>query len=288
MAHDDHAAFINEQYETGTAQAKASRSASEKWAHRVAALLALAEEAAKQGDEAKQDEYLQKASALQLKYAVEDAMISKQGGKAEEITYADFCRESNTPLIKAKRDLINALAQLHRGKALLMSEWQPCKPSKRYPSGMRLNRRAYIRVYAHEGDLAFINQLYTSLILQMQTMMAADERHVAGHYGGKVANAWRVSYAYGWVGRVIVRMQLMKRRNEEEAEASTPGTALVLVDRKALVDKKISDMYGKLRQNNIRRDDASPEGRAAGRAAGDRADLGGKKVGGSSTRAIEA
>jgi hypothetical protein len=288
MADQDHAAFIAEQYETGAAEAKASRSTSEKWANRVAALLALAEEAAKAGDEAKQDDYLQKASALQLKYAVEDAMLARTGAKSEEIIFADFCRESNTPLIKAKRNLINELAYLNRGKALLMSEWQKCPPSKRYPTGMKLNKRAYIRVYAHEGDLTFISQLYTSLILQMQKFMAADERRGGAASERKTTNAWRVSYAYGWVGRVAARMHEAKRRNEAAEETGAPGTALVLADRKALVDNKIDLMFGKLRSTRARRDDNDPAGRAAGRAAGDRADLGGKKVGGSGTRAIEA
>jgi hypothetical protein len=263
---------------------------SDKIADKIQKLLALAEAEAKAGNEGARDTLLEKAAALQLKYAIADAMLARTGAKAEEIGYADFCRESNTPLVKAKRQLINDLAYLNRGKALLMSEWQDCPRSKRYPTGRKLNRRAYIRVYAHESDLAFIGQLYTSLILQMQTMMAADERDMRNIGDPPLAGwqGWRVSYSYGWVGRVVARMYEAKRRNEAAEETGTPGTALVLADRKALVDAHIGDMFGKLRNSKVRRDDHDPSGRAAGRAAGDRADLGGKKVQGEAARRIEA
>jgi hypothetical protein len=252
----------------------------EQAARRIQALLALAEDAAKNNNEALRDTYLDKASALQLKFAIEDAMLRTED--REGIEEAEFCRESNTPLIKAKRILINELASLNRGSAVMMSEWQQGK------KGPKLNRRAYVRVYAHRSDLDFIRMMYTSLILQMQTMMAADERLEPKYGVNKVTNAWRVSYAYGWVRRVVARLREAKQRQEAAETASVPGTALVLADRKALVEKHLAANVGNLRKHNPRHDDRDANGRAAGRAAGDRADLGQRKVSNSSARRLEA
>jgi hypothetical protein len=256
----------------------------DRMAAKIAALLAQAEGEAKAGNEAARDVFLEKAAALQLKYAIEDAMLRRDHGVgSEEIVHADFCRESNTPLIKAKRELIAGLAELYRGRAILMPEWQPRKDGK----GLKLNRRAYVRVYAHESDLRFINQLYTSLILQMQTMMAADERRHTEIWRSNLP-AWRVSYAYGWVGRVCARLREAGQRNEAAAETGAPGTALVLRDRTALVNDHVTASIGKTGKAKYRRDDNDVAGRRAGRAAAEQADLGGKKVQGTQTRQLNS
>jgi hypothetical protein len=304
-----HASYINEKYESGEWETKERRGDRERMAAKIAALLASAETAAKDGNETLRDQYLGKASALQLKYAITDAMLKQED--QERILYQDFCRESNTPLIKAKRELIAGLTSLYRGKAHMGVElkkdnegnilWRNGRPM--------YNKRAYVRVYAHESDLQFISMMYTSLILQMQTMMATDEkkairvepcptcmgklRWVEDQWAceecedefadndiesGKVTNAWRVSYAYAWVRRVYTRLLATQQRQEVAEKATEPGTALVLADRKAVVDKYVTDQVGKLKKASYRSDDNNFEGRIAGYEAGDRADIGQKKV----------
>jgi hypothetical protein len=256
-----------------------------KLAAKIHKLLALAESEAAAGNEGARDTLIEKASALQLKYAIEDAMLAAAGqAGTDELTHADFCTESNTPLIKAKRQLINGLAQYNRGQALMMGEWKTQATGKK-AGQMKYDRRAKIRVYAHRSDLDFITALYNSLIIQMQTMMATDEKLAAEvTRTGGVPAAWRVSYAYGWVNRVLDRIREAKQRNEAAAEADRAGTALVLRDRSQLVHDHIEAQFGKLRTTRYRRDDHSDAGRRAGRAAADRADLGGKKVGGEKFR----
>lgn len=244
-------------------------------ARKIAGLLALAEDAAKANNEALRDTYLEKATALQLKYVVDEAMLRKaEGSGREEIVQEDFCTESNTQMIKAKRSLINNIATLYRGKAVMMGEWTTAKGTGK----MKYDKRAKIRVWAHRSDMDFIRSLYVSLILQMQTMMAADERAERA-YGDTSAAAWRVSYAHAWVNRVYVRLEEMKRRQERDANATTPGTALVLRDRTQLVADLVDNSLGKLRSTKVRVDAKSLSGARAGRDAADRADLGGRKVG---------
>lgn len=268
-----------------------------RMAAKIAALLAQAEGEAKAGNHEAVQAFLDKASALQLKFAIEDAQLPKGDTGKEEIVHADFCQESNTPLIKAKRELINSLAILNRGKAVMMGEYRRDASGElifkthRGKYGPVYDRRAKVRVYAHESDLRFIEQMYTSLILQMQTFMAADEKVEAQRVtisgATSMPNAWRVSYAYGYVRRLHGRMKEVKARQEREANQGTPGTALVLADRQALVVAEVTRQAGQLRQSGYRIDD-NGSGRSAGRAAADRADLGDAKLGGHSTKRISS
>jgi len=257
-----------------TTQAQAAR--------RIAALLALAEDAAKQGNEAARDTYIEKASALQLQYVIDNAMLADVSQRASDVVITeDFCTESNTPLIKAKRILINNIALHARGTAVMMPElkrdkngdvvWKNGKPV--------YDRRAKIRVWAHESDMAFIRTLYTSLLLQMQTMMAADERAAStGTFGDSMPQAWRVSYAHGWVARVASRLREIKMRQEQASQTREPGTALVLRDRSLVVQEAQTNAVGRTRKTGYKIHDTNAAGKAAGYVAGGHADLGQGKV----------
>lgn len=282
---EDHAQFISDQYESGNAEVKQAKAKRDRMATVIQDLLATAELAAKRGDEAGCDEAIAKASALQLKHAIDDAMLARTGGAgSDKIDSAEFCTESNTPLIKAKRQLINTVAHWNRGRAVMMGEMRDSKTK-----GRRWDRRAKIKVWAHDSDLRFIGQLYTSLLLQMQSMMANDEHQLALRVGAvRVTNAWRVSYAYGYVDRVAGRLAEADQLNNRTANASAPGTALVLRDRQQLVVDHVDGIVGRTRKTGYRIDDRDSAGRAAGYVAGGNADLGGTKVSGSATRRIEA
>jgi RNase P subunit RPR2 len=244
---------------------------SEDMARKIQGLLALAEDAAKNGNEPLRDTYLEKATALQIKYAIDDTLLRVQEGRsAEKIVFADFCTESNTPLIKAKRILINVVAVHNRGKAVMMGEM------KDTPKGRKLDRRAKVRVWAHESDLRFITFLYTSLLTQMQSMMANDERKAVDLWrpSAKVSSSWRVSYAHGWVTRIDVRLQELQVRQERAATGGEPGTALVLAVRGDLVGSFVASAIGPVRKTGYKIHANDTGGRKAGYAAGGQANLG--------------
>jgi hypothetical protein len=252
-----------------------------KMAHRIARILATAESHANDGNEALRDVYLEKAAALQLKYAIDEATLASQGQATEAIESDDFCQESNTPLIKAKRELIASLAELYRGKAVIISVLKrDANGELRTKNGKPLwDRRGLVRVYAYESDLAFIRMMYTSLTLQMQSMMAHDERVEALRaFRGGSPKAWRVSYAHAWVSRVYNRLKNDKALQEHEARTDQPGTALVLRSREQGVLDHFNQQHAKVRSANYKTNDTDPAGKAAGWTAGGRADLGGKKV----------
>lgn len=248
----------------------------EQAARRIAGLLALAEDAAKRGDLAQRDIYLQKATGLQHQYAVDQVLLEQQGQQVEEIVSAEFCRESNTPLIKAKRELITSLASLYRGTAAMSGEWDYEK--------RKMNKRAYITVWAHASDLAFITQLYTSFILQMQTEMARDERMTHE----KVTAGWRVSYAHAWVRRVYWRLVDLQAAQDRATRATGSGAELVLRDKAAVVAKFAeAEVGGFQKGRRLPTSDKNSAGRAAGDAAGRRADLGQSRVTKATTPAID-
>lgn len=257
----------------------------EQAARRIAAMLAQAEDAAKRGAEGERDVFLEKASALQLQYVIDEAMLQRAGKPVtEQIVYADFCEESNSPLIKAKRVLIQAVAEVSRGKVVLLGDYKIQKGGQR--AGQRVyDRRAKMRVWAYESDLRFITALFTSLLVQMETMMAADERAVDGRLqqfgvpAGTSIQGWRTSYAHGWTDRIWSRLKEIERRNKQNAETSVPGTALVLRDRHALVEQRFAEIYPKAKKFKAPRSDHDSGGRAAGSAAANRADLGQTRVG---------
>jgi hypothetical protein len=224
---------------------------------KVRGLLAKAESTT---NEAERDAYLAKAQQLQDAYKISSTLLAASGqAKREGIDYTDTCNERNTPLIKAKRELIIGLADLNNCTTVM-------GPS-----------RAYIRVFGHNSDRDFVLAMFNSIMLQLQAAMARDEE---GPDKG-----WRVSYAHGYVRRVYSRLKQAQERSQ--AENPTTGdrrsNALVLVDRTALVSKHMNDFYGD--QLKVGRRIPTEAGRneagyRSGDAAGMRADLGGARVGG--------
>jgi len=144
-------------------------------------------------------------------------------------------------------------------------------------------RARRVSVIGFRGDVDRVEVLVTSLLLQLTRGMLADNPRTTG----SATAAWRRSFITGFAVRVGERMAEAQRRNEAgaRAEASGPGgpapsgasVALVLADRADAVNAAVRQRYPYLRTTRI---DAgsSPHGRAAGRAAGDRATLGGGEV----------
>jgi hypothetical protein len=251
----------------------------EQAARRIQGILALAEDSAKRGDLLKRDQYLQKATALQHQYAIDQILLERNDSTVvDELSFQDFCTESNTPLIKAKRDLICGVARVFRGVPLMLD-------TTRWVNGQwKRDKRAAIRVHAHASDMVLIAQMYTSLLLQMQAEMAHDEKLTHE----KVTNGWRVSYAHACVDRVVYRLGQLHRERDRAEAATGSGMDIVLRDKAALVQAYLEDeklVKGKGRR--LPRSDRNAHGRAAGDAAGRRADLGQKRVTEPTTPAID-
>ena len=243
----------------------------EQYAAKIAALLAKAESTT---SEAERDALIEKATALQLKYVIDSAMLgvaqAGQRPKPEEIISAKFCEERNTPLIKAKRELINGIALTNRCRPLI---------------GVG---RAYIIVYGFESDVQFVQGLYNALIIHMQRSLAEEERRagfgtVRG--GRKELAAFRVSFAHAYARRIYARLLEIQKSQAQQADNETPGAALALRDRGAEVARYVKPLSGRA-STYPSGANANAAGAVAGSSAADRADLGRKRVGEANRPAI--
>jgi hypothetical protein len=116
-----------------------------------------------------------------------------------------------------------------------------------------------------DADLTMTEVLFTSLLLQASTAMIAAS---AGHPRVK---AFRRSFLMGYADMIGHRLAEVRRSTEEVADAETPGTSLVLVDRATQVEAAFAEEFPHLR--SLRTTVSSAGGLTAGHAAGARADL---------------
>lgn len=138
-------------------------------------------------------------------------------------------------------------------------------------------------IIGYETDVAAVDVLYTSLLIQATVAMKAETVPV-----GESALAFRRSFLFGFSGRVAQRLREANRVvTEKIQEDSSDSVALVLVDRKKAVDEDLFRRYGRLRSlgSSAR---LGGSGVGAGQSAGDRANLSGRSVSGGSNRAIGA
>jgi hypothetical protein len=142
-------------------------------------------------------------------------------------------------------------------------------------------------LWGFESDLAFVQQMYTSIELQLGNHMNVEWRE---YIGGDNARAWKVSFAHGYVGRVLDRLRYARRDQEARATADSPGTALVLRDRGEMVQHAYEDATAGIVSNrSVYRNTSvnSRDGVVAGYRAGNRADIGATRLG-TNSRQIDA
>ena len=229
------------------------------WADKIRKVLAKAEDPA--ATEEERASFLASAQRLAKDHAVDMHNLGvSDPQRAEAIEGVRwFADDKHTTLIKAKRELLFGLATLNRCRTVL-------------------HGRAFVNLIGHQFDMEIVSMMFTSVMLQLQTAMVVAERtaHAVN------VRSWRVSYAHGYVRRVIERL-----RYADRSDASIPGTALVLVDRTALVNKRLADMYPKLRIATLKTSADSGSGAyARGVVDGSIADLGGARLGGSTDRHV--
>lgn len=225
------------------------------YAGKIAALMAKAEATT---FEAERDAYLAKASELQLKWMISDSDVRAAADSRDVVDQlvrvAAKGVVKNSSFVKAKRDMLTGLCKIFHVKVTIFSD----------RSGMTL--------FGFESDVRFVEQLHASLVVQMTTAMERELNR---------DRSFRTSFAHGYASRVVARLHEARRQQESNASNAAPGTALVLRDRQQQVDSYFKNQLGgvKLRRGYSNRAVNSADGLVAGRAAGDRANLGQTSVG---------
>jgi hypothetical protein len=218
-----------------------------------------------------------KAEQLMVKWGIDEAMLASKRAKstqAEKIVTEKMEFGSIYSM-----GLIAFSSSVARGLGLQTLQ------SKHHSS----RHTRYLHIIGHEGDVARAQMLITSLHLQMTTALRvwwSTYELKANMMPAQQVNAKR-QFMASFGSAVEQRLVQRRREQEQETQAETtsgPSVALVLRDRKAEVDEFMAARYQNL--GRARGMQGSGHGRAEGRAAGQRANLGGTAVRGAGKGAL--
>ena len=200
-----------------------------------------------------------KAAELMRKYSITQAMISaaakvkdpgKYEGKPGKRRVVSF---KGQDFIGHKQDLLNAIALHYLCSTVVTSTTGP-------------DPRSF--VFGYDSDLDLTEMLFTSLMVQAAHALLAEDIPF-GDTPRSFNSAWWAAY----VSRISWRLYNSRQTAEQDAEKATPGTAIVLKDRRAEVAAAVKEEFPETHKVNRGGGGKSRAGRAAGYAAGSRAQL---------------
>lgn len=213
-----------------------------------------------------------KAAALIAKYGIDAALLAAANPETDPV--GDRVIVVLAPFALDKAGLLATVAVALRCRSVRRKVWQ----GDGYVYQMHL--------FGFASDLERAELLFTSLLVQASFGIASAEVP----YGDSPA-AFRRSWLVGFSYAVGKRLTAAEQRATSDATATTatsptsgPSVALVLADRGSKVDQRVEEAYPKLRPTAPRQLRGS--GRQSGYAAGQRADLGGTRVGQRTGRAV--
>lgn len=232
---------------------------------KVRKLLALAEDPAATAHEA--ETYTAKATQLIADYGIDRALLARADPAADPV--GDRVVTLDAPYAADKADLLGTVARGVR-----------CVTVRRTRHGAE-GKEVSLHLFGHASDLERAEILFTSLLLQSATGLAATPVPPGEHKA-----AFRRSWLAGFRMAVGSRLAEAEARAEAQAQpryrAAGASTSLVLADRSREVEAAREATYPDL--TTARPRTLSGSGGRHGWAAGQRADLGARRVGGGRRR----
>lgn len=229
---------------------------------KVRKILAKAEDPAATPEEA--ETYTAKAAEIIAAYGIDRALL------AEEVPTSDVVGDRvvvlDAPYALDKAGLLSTVAVRLR-----------CRPVQRVRYVDR-SKEISLHLFGYDSDLTRVEVLYTSLLLQATTLLTRTPVPPGEHPA-----AYRRSWLAGFTSAVARRLAEAEDRAEARAREDESGpprrrsVGLVLADRSDAVRRAVEDEYPSLRRAPSRQ--LSGGGGRAGWSAGQRADLGGARVG---------
>lgn len=208
------------------------------------------------------DAYNAKATKLMLQWGVEEAALADAGRAAvEEIVNVTVI--TNFP---KGYSFEGSMVTVEVAKALNCSGYFLKQPGGKVDAN----------IVGFKSDVTLAVQLAESLGLQCSLALAREMNTVQFPYYATGSDKFnhRRSFVRGFARAAGKKLADSRRQFVEE---TGPGTDLVLVSRKAKVDTWVTEHLTDLRPTAPRK--ATPNGLAAGKAAGQRADVGQGRVG---------
>lgn len=230
---------------------------------KVRKVLAKAEDPATTPEEA--ELYTAKAAELIATYGIDQALLAESRPDSDVV--GDRVVVLDAPYALDKAGLLSGVAISLR-----------CHAVQRTSYDADGAKRLSLHLFGFQSDLARAELLYTSLLLQTSSQL----QRTFAPPGENVA-AYRRSWLAGFTAAVVRRLRESEARAADAAGddlAATGGrsVSLVLADRSVAVRDAMESEYPYLRKAQAR--SLSGSGGRSGYLAGQRADLGGTRVGG--------
>jgi hypothetical protein len=238
---------------------------------KIRKLLAKAEDPATTAQEA--ETYNAKAAELMAAYGIDRAMLAAADPDSDVV--GDRVVVLEAPYARDKAGLLSGIAHQMRCRSVLRT---------RYPGRAK---EISLHLFGYDSDLLRADLLFTSLLVQASTGMVR-----APVPPGESVAAFRRSWLAGFTYAVVRRLADAEQKAESEAEReaadrpSGTSVALVLADRSRVVENTLNQHYPRL--GSARSRALSGSGMADGWAAGQRADIGGGRLGRPSRGALGA
>lgn len=235
---------------------------------KVRKLLTLAEDPA--ATTAETQTYTAKAAELMAAYGIDRALLALSDPSLDVV--GDLVIVVERPYAADKADLLATIAAALR-----------CRPVQRtrFPDGH--SKELSLHLFGHRSDLQRVEILFTSLLVQA---MHALSRTPVPSYDHPAAfrRSWLTGFTQS-IGRRLVRAdEVAAQRADERFAQRGTSRALVLADRSVAVAAARDETYPHLRPATPRQ--LSGTGRGDGWSAGQRADLGGSRLGGGRHHAL--
>ncbi|OKI67820.1 DUF2786 domain-containing protein [Micromonospora sp. CB01531] len=227
---------------------------SEAMLSKVRKLLAQAEDPACTPAEAAA--FMAKATELIARYGVDRALLAAREPATDPV--GDRVVEVVAPYARDKAGLLAAVADPLRCRCV----------RRRQGSGFAMH------LFGFASDLERVELLFTSLLVQAAHGLAGAAVP-AGEHPAAFRRTWLAGFAQ------VVAERLCAAEADAVAESGAPSAALVLADRSDRVQRRLAEVYPRLRTAPARR--LAGTGFGSGAAAGRRVDLGGTGVAGRGT-----
>jgi len=209
-----------------------------------------------------------KAAELIAKYGVDRALLAAVSPEVDPV--GDRVIAVHAPYALDKAGLLATVAGALRCRTVRRKDWQ------------RGGYAYTMHLFGFASDLERTEVLYTSLLVQASYGLAAAQVPPWDQPA-----AFRRSWLVGFTRAVGARLHQAELRAAKDVDdRSGPSLALVLADRSDRVERRVEEVYPRLRASAPRR--LTGSGLAGGYAAGQRADLGGVRVGRRPARGLPA
>jgi len=232
------------------AQADNNSQQSDPVLERVRALLAQAEST---NYPAEAEAFTAKAHELMTRHAIDAALIE---GTTTSAGWATAVRIAvDDPYVETKSLLLHIVAKNSRCRAVFHG------------------RYAVSTVIGTSDDLAAVQLLFTSLLLQAQQALLAEGDAVQAGARQR-SRAYRTSFLFAYANRIGERLAEVSASTAADVESTTGASVLpVLAQRLEVLDRTIEDLFGPLTHSRVSAG-RDPVGWDSGRRAADRAHLG--------------